>query len=140
MERIKVYNRRKYDIGLILQNGTERVVHPGSFVMLSHDDIEFLLSIAPALFEGEKQLRIDDKALEVQLGIIEDEQAEIIDEDFIRNKLSQRVGLVKAWLSEIAEPYILDAVFDVAMTMDLPASKLQVLQDRMPDKEFITAD
>ena len=139
MDLIKVYNKRKYDIGLILANGTERVVHPGSFVMLSRNDIEFLMSIAPSLFEGEKQLAIEDKALEVQLGVIENEQEEILDAEVIRKKLAQRVGMMKVWLDAINEPYLLDAVYDVAVTMDLPASKLQVLQEKMPNREFITA-
>ena len=29
MEKTRVYNQRKYDVGMILQNGAERVVHPG---------------------------------------------------------------------------------------------------------------
>ena len=107
MEKTRVYNPRKYDIGLLLQNGSERVIHAGSFALLSRDDIEYLISIAPALFEGEKQLRI---------------------------------GQLKAWLDGVSEPYLLDAIYDVAMTMDLPASKLQLLQERMPDKEFIRAE
>lgn len=139
MDLIRVSNKRKYDIGLILANGTERVVHPGSFVLLSRTDIEYLISIAPSLFEGEKQLAIDDKELEVQLGVLETPQDEILDAEVIRKKLSQRVGLMKEWLEEIHEPYLLDSVYDVAMTMDLPASKLQVLQEKMPDREFIIA-
>ena len=35
MEKTRVYNQRKYDVGMILQNGAERVVHPGSFILLS---------------------------------------------------------------------------------------------------------
>ena len=52
-----------------------RVIHAGSFALLSRDDIEYLISIAPALFEGEKQLRIEDRALAVQLGVVDSEQA-----------------------------------------------------------------
>ena len=123
MEKTKVYNPRKYDIGLLLQNGSERVIHAGSFALLSRDDIDYLISIAPALFENEKQLRIEDRA------------------ETIQKKLGLRIGQLKAWLDGVSEPYLLDAIYDVAMTMDLPASKLQLLQERMPDKEFIrTAD
>lgn len=44
---------------------------------------------------------------------------------------------VKAWLDGIREPYLLDAICDVATEMDLPASKLQLLKERMPNREFI---
>ena len=37
----------------------------------------------------------------------------------------------------MTEPYLLDAIYDVAAEMDLPASKLQLLKERMPEREFI---
>ena len=66
MEKIRVYNERKYSIGLLLQSGVECVIRPGSFALLSQDEIEYLASIAPSLFEGEKQLRLEDRALAAQ--------------------------------------------------------------------------
>ena len=41
MDKIRVYNPRKYDIGLVLQSGMERVIHPGSFTPMARDDIEY---------------------------------------------------------------------------------------------------
>ena len=140
MEKVRVYNERKYSIGLTLQNGAERIVNPGSFALLARDEIEYLASIAPALFDGEKQLRLEDRALAVQLGFVTEEQAEVLDADAIRKHLSQRNQQVKAWLDGIKEAYLLDAICDVAMDMDLPASKLQLLKDRAPEREFIRED
>lgn len=140
MDKTRVYNQRKYSIGLILQNGAERVIHPGSFALLARDEIEYLASIAPSLFEGEKQLQLEDRALAAQLGFIEDAQAETLDAEAIRKHLSQRVAQVKAWLDGISEPYLLDAICDVAAEMDLPASKLQILQERAPGREFLRAE
>ena len=124
MDKTRVYNQRKYSIGLILQNGAERVIHPGSFALLARDEIEYLASIAPSLFDGEKQLQLEDRALAAQLGFVGDAQAETLDAEAIRKRLSQRVPQVKAWLESITEPYLLDAICDVAVEMDLPASKL----------------
>ena len=140
MEKTRVYNQRKYAVGLILQNGAERVVHPGSFILLSRDEIEYLASIAPALFDGEKQLRLGDRALAAQLGFVDDAQAETLDAEAIRKKLNQRLPQVKAWLDGISEPYLMDAICDVAAEMDLPASKLQLLQERAPGREFLRAE
>lgn len=135
MDKTRVYNQRKYSIGLILQNGAERVIHPGSFALLARDEIEYLASIAPSLFDGEKQLRLEDRALAAQLGFVDDAQAETLDAEAIRKRLSQRVPQVRVWLEGVTEPYLLDAIYDVAAEMDLPASKLQLLKERMP--EFI---
>ncbi len=137
MDKTRVYNQRKYSIGLILQNGAERVIHPGSFALLARDEIEYLASIAPSLFDGEKQLRLEDRALAAQLGFVDDAQAETLDAEAIRKRLSQRVPQVRVWLEGVTEPYLLDAIYDVAAEMDLPASKLQLLKERMPEREFI---
>ena len=99
VDKTRVYNQRKYSIGLILQNGAERVIHPGSFALLARDEIEYLASIAPALFEGGKAAagwRIG--ALATQLGFVECAQAESLDAEAIRKHLSQRAPQVKAWL------------------------------------------
>ena len=140
MDKIRVYNPRKYDIGLVLQSGMERVIHPGSFTPMARDDIEYAASMAPALFEGEKQLRLEDRALAVQLGFVQNESEPVFDGEEIRKKLGMRNPQVKAWLESIQEGYLLDAICDVAATMDLPASKLQLLQERMPDREFLKAE
>ncbi len=113
---------------------------PGSFAVLARDEIEYLASIAPRLFAGEKQLKLEDRALAAQLGFIESENAETLDAESIRKHLSQRVPLVKSWLDEVKEPYLLDAICDVAAEMDLPASKLQLLKERMPERELIQAE
>jgi hypothetical protein len=137
VDKTRVYNQRKYSIGLALQNGLEYTIKPGSFALLTRDEIEYLASIAPTLFEGEKQLRLEDRALATQLGFVEGAQVESLDAEAIRKHLSQRAPQVKAWLDGIREPYLLDAICDVAAEMDLPASKLQLLKERMPNREFI---
>ena len=79
MEKFKVYNPRKFAIGMILQNGSERAIQPHSFALLSRDDIEYLASIAPVLFEGEKLLRLEDRALSAQMGIIDSDAQPALD-------------------------------------------------------------
>ena len=68
---------------------------------------------------------------------MDDAQAETLDADVIRKKLNQRAPQLRAWLDGVTEPYLLDAICDVAAEMDLPASKLQLLQERMPGREFL---
>lgn len=127
-DKIRVYNDRKYHIGLTMQNGMERVVQSGSFVTLSRDEIEYTASIAPMLFEGERQLRLSDRKLAVELGFIEDMAQPVFDESFIREQLGQRPNQLMKWLDEVREAHLLDMIYDVAMGMDLPASKLKLLK------------
>lgn len=140
MDKIKVYNARKYAVGLVLQNGAERVILPGSFALLTRDDIEYAGAIAPQLFVGEKQLYLEDRELAAQLGFIDDSTTPTMDAEAIKKKLGLRPAQVKAWLDTVQEGYLLDAICDVAATMDLPASKLQLLQDRLPEREFLKAE
>ena len=140
MEKIRVYNPRKFAIGLTLANDTERTVLPGSYTLLSKEDIEHLASFAPVLFQNEKLLRIEDRSLSVEPGFIDDLDKPVMDEEEIRKNLGQRVSQVKTWLDGISEAYLLDAICDVASTMDLPASKLQLLQERMPEREFLKSE
>lgn len=140
MEKIKVYNPRKFAIGLRLANGTERTVLPGSFTLLSKEDIEHLASFAPALFQDEKLLRVEDRSLTAELGFIDSPDKPVLDEEEIRKRLGQRPTQIKAWLDGIDEAFLLDAICDVAAQMDLPASKLQLLQERMPEREFLKTE
>ena len=136
MNKIRVSNPHKFAIGVSLFNGTDRAILPGSFTLMTREEIEYLASFAPSLFEGEKLLRLEDRELAAELGFIESMDDPVFDEDEIRRHLNQRAQQMKTWLDSIEEGYLLDEICDVAMKMDLPASKLQILQERMPTREF----
>lgn len=141
MERYRVYNDRQYNIGLLLPNGTERVVSPGAYTLMTKEEIEHMTGIAPGLFAGEKQLRLEDRKLAVELGFVLSEDVAVFDAAFIRKQLGFGAAKVKAWLETVTEPYLLEEVLAVVRTMDLPASKLQVIQERVPGQALIqTAD
>ena len=74
------------------------------------------------------------------MGFIDDPEKPVLDDEEIRKNLSQRVSQVKAWLDGIEEAYLLDAICDVAAGMDLPASKLQLLQEKLPEREFLKTE
>ena len=140
MEKIRVENPRKFAVGFTLLNGVEKTIQPGSFTLLSQDEIEYLASIAPSLFQDEKVLRLSDREMAVQLGFISGLDQPALDAEEIRKRLNQRLPQLRAWLEGIHEDYLMDAICDVAAEMDLPASKLQLLQERMPHREFLKAE
>jgi len=128
---------RDYPIGIMLQNGMSYNIRPRGFLMLSREDIEWVASIAPRLFDQERQLRISDRELAVNLGFIDKPESKPFDDTEIRRGLSLSVRKMEEWLNGIAEPYLVDAIYEVAKTIDLPVSKIKVLQEKMPNKEFI---
>lgn len=139
-QSIRVRNIRKYPIGISLQNGREYNIRPGGFVQLTQDEIEWLASIAPALFQDEKQLRVEDRDLAVELTFVDSPDFQPLDDAQIRKLLGQSATKVKAWLDTIDEPYLLDAIYEISITMDLPSTKLKILQEKMPSREFLTTD
>lgn len=121
----------------MLPSGVERVVAPGSYTLLTKEEIGHIASIAPTLFVNERQLRLEDRKLAVELSFVMDEATDLFDTAFIRKQLGQSAAKMKAWLETVTEPYLLEEVLAVVKTMDLPASKLQVIQERVPEQSLI---
>lgn len=63
-----------------------------------------------------------------------------LDDEEIRRQLGFGATKLRQWLATINEPYLLDAIFEIAMTMELSSTKLKVLQEKMPEKELLPLD
>ena len=90
-DKIRVYNDRPYDIGVILLNGQNINIKSGSFTMLSEDDIAFIESQClynKKLF-GTGKLRMDKVTEEKadEIGIVKSEENFHISIDEIEKKL-----------------------------------------------------
>lgn len=133
----RITNLRGYHIGIPTQSGREYNIPPHGYITLPYEDIEWAASIAPSLFVGEKQLQVADRFFAIDMGFIEDENAKSVDDELIRKQLGQAIAKVEAWLVTISEPYLLDAIYRVSTTMNLSSSKLKVLQEKMPDRDFL---
>ena len=135
--KYRVNNPLKSCIGVIYFNGIECTIHPKSFTMMTLEEIEYLASIAPKLFMGEKMLRLEDRELAAALGFIDSVDTPVFDETEIRRHLNQRVPEIQEWLNGIEEDFLIDMVCDVADKMDLPVSKMRLLQERMPTRYLL---
>ena len=60
-----------------------------------------------------------------------------LNDEEIVDKLGKSAKAIAAWLQDIEEPEELHAIFEVAKTLDLPASKLKVIQAKMPSKDVL---
>lgn len=142
-QKYRVYNRCKYDIGVSLLAGHDIVIKAGSFQMLSVDDINYIESICRVnkFFSQRMLVPVDETGKEIpmaELGVVPNaEKTQHYDDKEIAAILKQPVKKIEAWLAEIEDPAEFHAIASVAKTLDLSASKLKVLKEKMPAEDFI---
>lgn len=141
--RYRVYNKCKYDIGVVLSNGQQLNIRPDSFQLMTADDIAFVDSIcANRKFFTQKMLVPCDSAGNAipldKLNMVEDLEAkQHLSDEVIEMNLKQNIKKLEAWLKQIEDPSELHAIYEVATKLDLPSSKLKLLASMMPDKDWL---
>ena len=142
--RYRVYNRCNHDIGVYVSNGQQSLnIKTGSFAVLSVNDILYIESICnkKKFFSAKMLVPVDDTGKDLTLediGGFTDESAGIhYDSDEIMLNLKKPFNAVKAWLAKIDDPVEIHAIWEVGKEMDLPASKLKLLQTKMPNKDLL---
>lgn len=144
-KKLRVYNRCKYDIGVNLMSGQQANIIAGSFIKISVDDILYIESTSKRkVFSAKMLVAVDENDKDVsldELGGFNDAYAtpHLSDEEIIE-KLNKSAKSISAWLQEIEEPEELHAIFEVAKSLDLQASKLKVIQQKMPTKDVLESD
>lgn len=142
-ERLRVYNRCQFDIGVKLLNGIGVSIKPGSFQVLSVNEILYIESICARrkLFASKLLVPVDAEGKDIafeDLGLYPDEESSPhLNDAEIESLLKQSVKKVEAWLEKVDDPVELHAVYKVAKNMDLPSSKLKLLSTKMPEKEWL---
>ena len=132
--RIRVQNMTKYNIGIRLMNGMERNIAPGVAIQLPPDDVEYIMQLAPKLFAPPCKLKVYSEELNEIFGIAETPTTPSSDKEYIRKKLRGKTEQVKAWLSENHDGHMIEAICEVAKEMDLPASKMKLVEAMVPAK------
>ena len=144
-KKFRVYNRCKYDIGVNLLSGQQANISAGNFIRLSVDDILHIEGTSKRkIFSAKMLVAVDDNNNDIDLetlgGYPDSYATPHLNDDEIEDKLSKSVKAMSAWLNTIEEPEELHAIFEVAKRMDLTASKLKVLQAKMPTKDMLEED
>ena len=139
----RVYNRCKYDIGVVTQQNIGINIKAGGFQMLSANDIAYIeANCANVKFFSQKMLvPVDDDGNEVDLRKVHVP----VDIDVVKHRSDDEIiaalkGSAKKmeeWLSSIEDPAELHAIYKVAGELDLPASKLKILNSKMPNKDWL---
>lgn len=137
--KIKVYNPTQHDVGVFLLDNplNGRNIRPGSFIFMTEADIEMLLATTRLFADG--HLKVEEKAEQILIdnGIEMQDNPSLMSEDEIKKKLSMSAKKIGDWLEGVEVDHVLDRIYQVAMSMDLPKTKLEVLRVKMPDRDFI---
>ena len=139
-ERIRLSNPQNFNVGIVTIDKPYGLnIAPGSFTVVSKDDIDFLMATSTLLqkgvlrVEGEQKKEIMD-----QMGVKEEDNANFMSDEDIKKKLSMNANQLKKWLdSDKIEPYVLDKIATIAKDMNLSMNKIQILQEKIPGFEFL---
>lgn len=143
-KKYKVHNRNKYDVGIQFMEPTKQMnVRPGSFVLMSEEEISFLHSISTS-FSG-KELSIDEVDVKENiLGFTAGEKMSITSEEIIAI-LKSALSKMKTSLEAITEENFKFLIYEEAKKMytDLTGGKIEFLaqycgkdpEDLKPAKE-----
>ena len=104
---------------------------------MTEADIESLVATTRLFEDG--HLKVEDSASQIltENGIDVNANPNLIDDDEIKKKLSMSAKKITEWLNTIEVDHVLDHIYQIAMGMDLPKTKLEALQAKMPDRDYI---
>jgi hypothetical protein len=139
-DKFRVNNPHDYPVGIITPDKPYGInIPPRAFTMCTQDEIDYLAATSTLFQDGVLVLAEDkQKELADSIGINMEDNANFMSDDDIRKKLSGNANQLRKWLeSGEIKPYVMNRIAEIAKTMNLSLSKIQILQDKLPNYEFI---
>jgi hypothetical protein len=144
--RYRVKNMCRYDIGVTLPNGVSVLIPAGGFQLLTADDIAYIegICMVDKFFSKRMLVPFNSKNEEVKLedvGMIpmEDETKHLTDEE-ITAMLKGTAKKLEAALNSVDNPAELHAIAEMAIKLDLPASKMKLIEAKVPNMDLLEAN
>lgn len=141
--RYRVKNMCRYDIGVTLPNGVSVLIPAGGFQLLTADDIAYIegICMVDKFFSKRMLVPFNSKNEEVKLedvGMIpmEDEAKHLTDEE-ITAMLKGTVKKLEVALNSVDDPAELHAIAEMAIKLDLPASKMKLIEAKVPNMDLL---
>jgi len=137
---MRVNNPNNYPVGIITNDKPYGInIAPKAFTMCTQDEIDYLMATSTLFQDGVLRLSEDkQKDLAEVMGVNMEDNANFMSDEDIRKKLSGNANQLRKWLdSDEIKPYVLDKIATIAKTMNLSLNKIQVLQDKLPEYDFL---
>lgn len=133
----------RYDIGVTLPNGVSVLIPAGGFQLLTADDIAYIegICMVDKFFSKRMLVPFNSKNEEVKLedvGMIpmEDEAKHLTDEE-ITAMLKGTAKKLETALNSVDDPAELHAIAEMAIKLDLPASKMKLIEAKVPNMDLL---
>ena len=139
-EKMRLNNPNQYSVGIITPEKEYGVnILPGAFTMVTQDEVDYIMATSTLLQNGVLRLAGEkQKELADAMGIEMENNANFMSDEDIKKKLSGNANQLRKWLnSDEIQPYVLDRIATIAKGMNLNMNKIQVLQEKLPDFDFI---
>ena len=139
-DKIRLNNPNKFNVGIVTPEKQYGVnILPGAFTMVTQDEVDYLMATTTLFTDGVLRLAGEEqKELADAIGIEMEGNANFMSDEDIKKKLSGNANQLKKWLnSDDIKPYVLDRIAEIAKGMNLSLNKIQVLQEKLPDYDFM---
>ena len=139
-DKMRLNNPNSFAVGIITPEKQYGVnIQPGAFTMVTQDEIDYLMATSTLLSDGVLRLAGEkQKELADTLGVNMEDNANFMSDEDIKKKLSGNANQLRKWLSsDEIKPYILDKIATIAKGMNLSMNKIQVLQEKLPEFDFL---
>ena len=137
--KIRIYNRTQFNIGIKTPTNDIGInIRPGSFTLLSEEEIDYVMSTSTLLQSG--WLQVEEKAKEetlAKMGIDEKEAAAFMDDEEIKKKLNGNAKSIEKWLATVEDPIEIDRITNIAVSMNLSISKMKLIQSKNPHRDLM---
>lgn len=129
----KVWNHNNYDIGVKFTNGTERNIRAHSFFPMPRVEIDYLSAISTVFEKNRLTIEDPDEAKQIleENGIITENNPYFDADEDIKKRLRASTQNIEKWLKGIDDVVLLGRISDVAKSVDLPASKMKLIEAKL---------
>lgn len=127
-DKILIYNKNKFNVGVYKAGGAVGVNIPaGGFVPMTKDDVMWIHHTSAMFSSGFLQVDKEHEHLLVEIGEDPRLNPNILTDETIIANLKKTAKQIDKWMSEVTQPFALDQIAEMALKMDLPKSKMDVV-------------